>query len=203
MADFDGNTNLLKELFMIFRCSINKEIVVDVFSLYPLLSFTYVIVCRKDILEAKTITPVGDAAKANMYTYRFSFQPTFDYTPLATIVIYHVKDNFIVSTSVAAELYDDFKNYIDLNVSTSAAEPGQMVDINVNSSPDSSISLLGIDKAVSESNQSKNFIGKIWKELELFHSLIKIRCYEHENNEMNTRNLCDFHKNIYYDFLVG
>lgn len=168
-----------------------------------MLSYTYLIVCRKEILEAKTIIPVNDGTKANTYTYRFSFQPTFDYAPLATIIVYHVKDNLIVSTSVTAEMYDDFKSYIDLNVSTNAAKPGQIIDVNVNSNPDSYISLLGIDKSVSNSNEYKNLLQRIWNELEFFNSLIKIRSYEHENNKMNTRNLCYMHINIWYNFLVS
>lgn len=67
----------------LFRCSINKEIEIEVMSHYAFQTYTYVIVGRGRILETKTVSPVFDDTNAAEYTHRFSFLPNFDYAPKA------------------------------------------------------------------------------------------------------------------------
>lgn len=168
--------------FTLFRCAINKEIEVEVMSHFPYPSYTYLVACRGRILETKTITPVFDD-ECTEYVHRFKFLPTFDYAPKSKIIVYCVRDGAIVSTSVIADMHDDFKNFIDLNVAPNTAKPGQVVDINVKSNPNSYIGLLGIDKSVLILRSGNDLAqDEIWNELDSFHSEVKRRSYGYEEN---------------------
>ncbi|XP_031622614.1 CD109 antigen-like, partial [Contarinia nasturtii] len=179
------------------QCSINKPLEVEVMSHYPFSSYTYLIVCRGKILETKTVVPAFTDTDASEYTHRFTFIPTFDYAPQAQIIVYCVRDNAIVSATQTADLYDDFKNFIDLDVAPNTAKPGQIVDINVKSNPNSYIGLLGIDKSVMLLRGGNDLARDgIWNELELFSSEVKRRSYIYENKK--TRNC--YYSNAWEDF---
>lgn len=168
---------------------------------FPFPTYTYAIVARGKILETKTITPVFADSDSSEYVHKFSFHATFDNAPRTHIIVYCVRDASIVSTKVNVEFYDDFKNFIELNIVPNAVKPGQIVDINIKSNPNSYIGLLGIDKSVMIL-RSGNDLGKdeIWNELELFHSEVKRRsfCFD----EKRTRKT-PFYTNSWEDFQVG
>lgn len=129
-------------------------------------SYTYVIIGREEILKTETITPTFDVSENSEYKHRFAFIPNFDYTPKVRIIIYFIRNQRIVSTSVCIELKDEFKNFITLDVAPSNAKPGQMVAINVASSPNALVGLLGIDKSmlILRSGNDLNR-GEIWNTL--------------------------------------
>lgn len=167
---------------------------------YPFPSYTYLVVGRGKILETKTIVTLFADTEAAEYTHRFTFMPTFDYAPQARIIVYCVRDSAIVTATVTADLYNDFKNYIDLDVEPKIAKPGQIVDINVKSNPNSYIGLLGIDKCVKILRGGNDLAhDEIWNELELFHSEVKRRSYDYENTKK--RNL--YYTNEWKDFAVS
>lgn len=146
---------------------------------YAFPSYTYVIVGRGRILETKTICPIFDDTTATEYTHRFSFHPDFNYAPKAKIIVYCVRNQSIVSADVCVDLYDDFKNFIDMDVTPNTAKPGHIVDINVKSNPNSYIGLLGIDKSVLILRGGNDLAhDQIWNELELFYSQVKYRSYD-------------------------
>lgn len=138
------------------------------------------IVSRGRILETKTVTPVFDDSNTTEFTHRFSFCPNFDYAPRAKVIIYCLRDQSIVSADVCVEMNDDFKNFIDLDVAPNTAKPGQIVDINVKSNPNSYIGLLGIDKSVLLLRGGNDLTSdQIWNELEMFSTQVKHRSYDY------------------------
>lgn len=168
---------------------------------FPYPSYTYLIACRGKILETKTIVPVFDDAETTEYVHKFTFLPTFDYAPKSKIIVYCVRDAAIVSTSVNADMYDDFKNYIELDVAPNTAKPGQIVDINVKSNPNSYIGLLGIDKSCIILRSGNDLAqDEIWNELELFHSEVKRRSYSYEEKKMRRM---PHYNNLWEEFSVS
>lgn len=134
------------------------------------------IVARGRILETKTISTALADDGDTKYAYRFSFVPNFDYAPRPKVIVYFIRNRTIVSTTTSVELYEDFKNFIDLDITPNEAKPGQMVDINVKSNPNAYVGLLGIDKSVLIL-RSGNDLSRddIWNELDSIHTHIKSR----------------------------
>lgn len=187
-----------KHLF--HRCSINKEIEVEVMSHYVFPTYTYVIVGRGKILETKTMSPTFDENENSEYKHRFSFTPNFDYAPRAKIIVYCIRDRSIISTNICVDLYDDFKNFIELDVAPETAKPGDVVDFNIKSNPNSYIGLLGIDKSVLILRGGNDLAhDELWNELELFHSAVKRRSYDHFEN---SKRLMSPYHNAWDDFSV-
>lgn len=188
--------------FNLNRCSINKEIEIEVMSHYAFPTYTYLIVSKGRILETKTVSPVFDDTSATgEYTHRFSFHPNFDYAPKATVIVYCVRNQSIVTANVCVDLYDDFKNFIDMDVTPDTAKPGHIVDINVKSNPNSYIGLLGIDKSVLILRGGNDLAhDQIWNELELFYTQVKYRSYDYGEERM--RPLPSYH-NPWDDFAVS
>lgn len=187
--------------FRLNRCSINKEIDIEVTSHYAFPTYTYVIVSKGRILETKTVSPAFNDSNTTEYTHRFSFHPTFDYAPKANVIVYCMRNQSIVSANVCVELYDDFKNFIDMDVAPITAKPGQIVDINVKSNPNSYIGLLGIDKSVLLLRGGNDLAhDEIWNELEMFYTQVKHRSYDY--SEECKRPLPSYH-NPWDDFAVS
>lgn len=156
---------------------------------------------RGRILETKTVSPVFDDSNDTEYTHRFSFHPNFDFAPKVKIIVYCVRNKSIVSANVCVELYDEFKNFIDINVTPIAAKPGENVDIIVKSNPNSYIGLLGIDKSVLILRSGNDLAHDgIWNELELFYTQVKHRSYDY--SEERKRPLPSYH-NPWDDFTVS
>lgn len=168
---------------------------------YTFPSYTYVIIGRGKILDTKTVTPTFVESENSEYTHRFSFLPNFDYAPKAKVIVYYVRDRSIVSTTVYVDLYEDFKNFIELDVAPNTAKPGQIVDLNVKSNPNAYIGLLGIDKSVLILRSGNDLAqDEIWNELELFHSQVKRRIYDY--SEKKQRKM-PCYNNLWEDFSVG
>lgn len=149
------------------RYKINKPIEIEVISSQRIPSYTYVIVSRGKILESKTITPVFDESYSSVFVHRFSFVPHFGYAPKAEIIVYCVTNGLLLTSSFTVEMYDDFKNFIDLDISRDVAKPGDIVDINIKSNKNAFIGLLGVDRSVQilcDGNDLDR--GKVWESVE-------------------------------------
>lgn len=167
---------------------------------YPFPSITYQIVARGKILESDTIVTAFDLNDTE-YIHRFKFVPTFDYAPRAHVVIYYVKDEHIVSTNVGVDLYDDFKNFIELEAVPDSTEPGETLDLTVRSNPNSFIGLLGVDKSVLILRGGNDLAhDEIWNELEMFHGQVKRRIYEYGQS---TKRPVPVYHNEWSDFKVN
>lgn len=197
--------NLIDLDLLFFRCTIDKEIEVEIMSPYSLPSYTYLIVGCGQILETKTIsTTLSDGdnnTESSKHVYHFSFTPSFDYAPRPKIVVYFIRNRTIVSANSSVELMDDFKNFIDLDVTPNTAKPGQMVDINVKSNPNSYVGLLGIDKSVLILRSGNDLsINDVWNALENSHQQVKRRT-ESEENPFGSRRSSYY--NDWWDFSVS
>ncbi|XP_055314135.1 CD109 antigen-like [Sitodiplosis mosellana] len=129
------------------KYNINKPVEMEVIIDYPIPSYTYVVVSRGKILESKTISPIFDNSYQSVYVHRFFFVPHLGYAPKATVTVYCVRDGLVMASSFTIELYDDFENFINLDFSQDMAKPGDIVEIEVKSKPNSFIGLLGIDRS--------------------------------------------------------
>lgn len=168
---------------------------------YAFSTYTYVIVGRGRILETKTVSPVFEDSDATEYTHRFSFHPNFDYAPKAKVIVYCVRNQSIVTADVCVDLHDDFKNFIDMDVTPNTTNPGHTVDINVKSNPNSYIGLLGIDKSVLILRGGNDLAhDQIWNELESFNTQVKYRSYDY--SEERKRPLPSYY-NPWDDFSVS
>lgn len=99
--------------------------------------------------------------------HRFSVQPHFGYAPKATITIYRMVEGILATSSFTVELYDDFKNFIEVDVSRDVAKPGDIVDIKVKSSKNAYIGLLGIDQSALILRGDNDLTREnIWSEVE-------------------------------------
>lgn len=191
---------LVKTKYFSFRCYINEVIEIEVRSQYPLESYTYLIISRGVILEAKTMRPENNIGNAELL-HRFTFVPNFNYAPEAQILVYCFRDGRIVSTSLSLELSENFNNFIDLNASQDMTKPGDIVSIDVKSNPNSYIGLLGIDQSVLILRDGNDLArDDIWNELRGFHYETKPRSYE--DFEQRTCFL-PFNDEPWQDFLVN
>lgn len=167
---------------------------------YPFPTITYQIVARGKILESNTIVTAFDLNDTE-YIYRFKFVPTFDYAPKAHAVFYYVKEEHIVSTNVGIDLYEDFKNFVELEAIPRATEPGETVELTVRSNSNSFIGLLGVDKSVMILRGGNDLArDEIWNELEMFHGQIKARIFEY--GKSRKRSLPVYHNEL-SDFKVN
>lgn len=158
--------NILNENF-IHSCSINKEIEVKVMAGDRIQFCTYLIVANGRIVESKTISLDFSGADNDEYVHNFTFTPTFGYAPKIKIIVYYVKNRTIISTTKTVKLYNEFKNFIELNVLPNPAKPSQDVDISVISSPKSFIGLLGVDKSALILRSGNDLTeDKIWDEFD-------------------------------------
>lgn len=149
-------------------------------------------------MESKTIVLTGNTENVT----RFKFMPTFDYAPKATVIVYYVTGESLLSTSVHVDLRDHFRNFIDLEVTPDEVKPGDEVDINVKSNPKSYIGLMAIDQSVLIL-RSGNALAQdeIWNELEMFHSQTKLRSYGLE--PVRRKKSIQFYANSWEDFQVS
>lgn len=186
------------------KCVINKEIEVELASHSPLSSYTYFIVCRSRILESKTVSvnnELSNDPESQLYTYRFTFLPSFEYAPRSKIIIYYMNGGKIISTTVCVEMNNDFKNFVELNVDQAVAKPGQTIELNVKSNPNATVGLLGYDRSLSILRSGNDLAqDEIWNELEMFSSHVKHRQFnymEHPSSKTPS------YHNPWEDFAVG
>lgn len=193
------NARILNE-----KCVLGERIDVEISSHYPFSSYTYFIVSLGKIIDSKTVCAQSyNSGDAPLHTHRFAFWPEFDYAPRATIIIYYMKDDQLVSTSVCAEMYDDFKNSVELDVvGTATAKPGQRIDLRVKSNPNATIGLLGYDKSLSILRSGNDLTrDDIWNELEMLSSQVKHREYDYMNLDSPSKRPIYF--NPWSDFSVS
>lgn len=184
------------------RCRINEQIEVEVKAHFPYISYTYLIIGRGKILDMKTIRTTFEDSDEFEYVHCFSFLPNFDYAPKVQIIIYCVRNESIVSTKLSLELYDDFKNFIDLEVAPDIVKPAETIDIEVRSSPSSSyIGLLGIDQSVLLMRGGNDLArDEIWNELEMFYSNVKPKSFDDMEKRRRSKPL---YRNAWEDFSVN
>lgn len=177
----------LKARILTETCVINQSVDVELTSYQPLSSYTYLIVSRSKILESKTIAVANEPGDEAPHTYRFNFVPNFDYAPRAKIIAYYMNDDNIISTTVCAEMYNDFKNFVELSVEPAVAKPGQSVELCVSSNANATIGLLSFDESVSILRSGNDLArDEIWNELEMFSTQVKHHQYNYLDDSRPT-----------------
>lgn len=136
---------------------------------YPLPAYTYLIVGKGQIFEAKTFT-LKFAPETIDFVHRFKFTPNSSYAPKVEIIVFCVRERKIASTHLTLDIHDNPKNFIELNVTPDTVRIGQFVDISVKSNANSYIGLLGMDESLLQM-RSNNDINQadICNELEQFY----------------------------------
>lgn len=124
------------------RCQVNAPIEIEVSSQGQLEVLSYIITSRQKICETRRVKVPLDENP-----YRFTFVPTFEMAPLVNVVIYYLKDTYLLSKNLSIELKERLENYIELNVDRSAATPDSVVNINVKSNPNAFEGLVGVDQS--------------------------------------------------------
>lgn len=106
--------------------------------------YTYVLVSRKKIVEAKTVSVPDNESNF----HEFTFAANESITPELAILIYVVKNDNIWSKKLSIPFKEDLKNPVDLSLSNVQAGPGDQIDVNVKTNAKSFVGLLGIDKSI-------------------------------------------------------
>lgn len=133
-------------------CVAGKECEIEVLSNQFVQSFAYLIVAHGKIIESKRIVP------DRLLLTRFTFVPTFECVPEMTVIVYCVNAGSIIVTGFNIDLQRDFKNSIDLEVSSNEPGRGEEIRVVVKGNPNSFIGLSGIEESqYSDVWQQKKF----------------------------------------------
>ena len=123
---------------------LNEDVTVEVTFGEARETFSYLLVARGGHLVQSKIVKLPEATK----THNLSFTFTGDLNPEASLIVYFINEDQIVSQRVGIEVKEFLKNFIELDLSTEEAKPGDSVDVNVKTNPKSFVGLLGIDQSV-------------------------------------------------------
>ncbi|XP_055295249.1 thioester-containing protein 1 allele R1-like isoform X3 [Sitodiplosis mosellana] len=140
---------------------INKDITVEVQSTESLRYLSYQVFGRGDIIVTNSVEI------PNRKSHTITFLASFAMVPKAQFVVHYIKDNEIISDRLEIDLGEDLQNFVELDVSSNQARPGQEVDITVVSKPNSYIGLLGVDQSVLLLRKGNDFDkSQIFNELD-------------------------------------
>lgn len=167
---------------------------------YPLPAYTYLIVGKGQIFEAKNFTPKF-ASDTTDFVHRFKFMPNSRYSPKADIIVFCVRDKKITSTHLTVDIHDNSKNFIELKATPDIVKIGQSVDISVKSNANSYIGLLGMDESLLKLRSNNDICQEdILNELELYYSEIKLRTQSVDEERTKASS---FYSNPWNDFSVS
>lgn len=122
--------------------ALNKEIFVEVQSISLLTHFTYQLVSQGKLIAS-------DSVEVPERKYHvFSFLATFELAPKAHLIVYYFKNDEIISARIDIELRDELQNFVKLKLSSAKVAPGDNVNIDVTTNPNSYVGLLGVDQSV-------------------------------------------------------
>uniref|UniRef100_A0A6P4ES42 TEP1-F n=1 Tax=Drosophila rhopaloa TaxID=1041015 RepID=A0A6P4ES42_DRORH len=151
-AAFEGAVNLtqtISKLEKSLRIELNntkhylrQRVEFQVISSEVLPYFMFTVVARGKIVVNKYVQVARDVGNKH-----FSFQPTVDMMPQATICVHYVVNGVMHSDEKTIEFEKDFGNSIEIRVPENA-DPGQNVSLEVRTDPHSFVGLLGVDQKV-------------------------------------------------------
>lgn len=120
----------------------NEDVYIEVESKDLLQHFTYQVIGRGKIIYAETV------AVPNRNSHVFKFNATFNLVPKATVIVYRFKNNEIVAKKVEVTINEDLSNFVKLKLSTTEAQPGKNISIDVFTTPESYVGLTAVDQSV-------------------------------------------------------
>lgn len=153
--------NPISRLF--YRPTLNKEIFVEIQSIDILEHFTYQVISQGRLIYSDSL----NVPQRNYHV--FSFLATFDLFPTAHLIVYHFKNDDIISTKTDIKIRDQLNNFIKLKLSDSRVKPGDSVNITITTKPKSYVGLLGVDQSVLLLKKNNDLsIDDAWNERELY-----------------------------------
>ncbi|XP_037958445.1 CD109 antigen-like [Teleopsis dalmanni] len=122
--------------------SLHEKVCIEIRSPNILSDFIYLVIGRGKILKVEHVK-VTEA----LHSYKFGFMPTFEMVPQIDVFVYCVHGKQLLFDSVNISIKRESQNFIKIS-SRSEVEPGDLVDIEINTNPDSFVGLLGVDQSV-------------------------------------------------------
>lgn len=124
------------------RPTLNENIFVEVQSSQLLQNFTYQVIAHGKVIYAENV----DVPDRNYHV--FKFKVTFELVPKATLIVYRFKNGEIVATNTEINIEDDLNNFVKLKLSTTETQPGKDVNLDIITSSESYVGLVGVDQSV-------------------------------------------------------
>ncbi|XP_011302420.1 CD109 antigen isoform X2 [Fopius arisanus] len=119
---------------------VNHEVEVEVNSTEVLKYLNYEVLGRGDILNAGSVPVDGRVGS-------FRFLATYVMAPTAHVLVYYTKeDGEVVADALDIELDGTLQNFVEVSVKPGETGPGQTVDLNITSRPNSFVGVLGVDQ---------------------------------------------------------
>ncbi|XP_015122489.1 CD109 antigen isoform X1 [Diachasma alloeum] len=119
---------------------VNHEVEVEVNSTEVLKYLHYEVLGRGDILYAGSVSVDGKVGT-------FRFLATYVMAPTAHVLVYYTKENGeVVADALDVELEGTLQNFVEVSVKPGETGPGQTVDLNITSRPNSFVGVLGVDQ---------------------------------------------------------
>ncbi|XP_067624045.1 thioester-containing protein 1 allele R1 isoform X1 [Eurosta solidaginis] len=121
---------------------LGKPVSVEVKSSDNIPYFVYAVVARGNILISEYVK-IPEESKSQI----IKFMPTFEMIPRATIYIHYVFEKKLRFDEETINFEKEFENKIDITAPRQA-KPGQEVELEIATDPDSFVGLLGVDQSV-------------------------------------------------------
>lgn len=188
---FDSTLNNIR-----FSPSINDTIEVEVQTSQPLKNYTFQLVIRGKIIGSQTFHLPDNTSNS----HQFKFPATYDLLPEAYLLVYFVKGNQIISTKCNLSIKKQLNNHIDVEINPNTANPGQIVEVGVKTTPKSFVGLLGLDQSVLLLKSGHDLSeDEAFSELDSFSSQTQRRI---QSYGVNTSNIPNYY-NAWEDFEVS
>lgn len=145
------------------RPKLNEKIFFEVRSTDLLEHITYQIVSCGKLIYSNSL----NVSERNYHV--FNVFVTFDMVPRADLIVYYFKNDDIISSKMSIDIRDDLSNIVKLKLSQTQVKPGDTVDIDIVSNPNSYIGLLAVDQSVLLLKKTIDIgIDDVWNERELY-----------------------------------
>lgn len=142
---------------------LDRKIFVEIQSIDALEHFTYQVISQGRLIHSDSL----NVPKRNYHV--FHFLATFDLAPVAHLIVYHFKNDDIISAKIDIDLRENLNNFIKLKLAKGTVRPGEMANIDIISKPSSYVALCGVDLSVLLLKKNNDLtLNDAWNERELY-----------------------------------
>lgn len=115
----------------------------EIRSTFPLSNYTLMVLKQNNIVSSKYNLKTPSSSE------KLSIDVTHELAPSFKVAVFYLtNDNQIISDQKTIDVEDLFLTPIDLKASTNQTQPGENVDITVQTSPNAFVGVLGVDQSV-------------------------------------------------------